>query len=234
MDYVMTNYGLTKDKPNDCYARVVNVHSYTEEDVAEAIVRRNIGISKAEVLAMMQAVAEIELEWMEGGNSINSRLAHFHPTIPGGYGEGEYPKDAAIRITPSKELVEAAKRIRLRRVEAVNPMHIEFVHDVKSNTTNDRVTCGGTVKIRGHNLKIEGKDPSVGISFTSVEDPEAIYRIPAIDVVVNNPSELMVIAPAMFAGEQVTLKIVTQYTSGKRTLNAPRSVTFDKELTVVQ
>lgn len=233
MDYVLENNLLTKDKPNDRYARVVNVHSYTEEDLAELIVRRNIGISKAEALAMMEAEAEIEMEWLEGGNAVNRRLAHYHPSIPGTYGEGEYPAEAVIRITPSKELTEAAKKIPLRHVEAVNPIHIDFVIDVKSSTTNDKVTRGGTVKITGHNLKVAGKDPSVCIEFLSQEDPEAIYRVPQIDILINNPSELMVVAPMMVPGEKVVLKITTQYSHSTKELKAPRSVSFGKELTVV-
>jgi hypothetical protein len=182
---------------------------------------------------MLEAASEIQSEWLAAGSSINLRLAHFHPAIPGNYEEGEYPTEAVIRITPSKEVAEAAKKIPLRHVEAVNPMHIEFVRDVKSGTTNDKVTRGGTVKITGHNLKIAGDKPEVGIKFTSVEDPEAIYHIPAVDIVTNNPSELMIIAPVvMVIGEKVTLKVTTQY-SGSKNLKTLHSATFEKELTVV-
>jgi hypothetical protein len=233
MDYVLENNLLTKDKPNDRYARVVNQHSYTEEDLAAVIARRNIGISKPEALAMLEAASEIQLEWLAAGSSINLRLAHFHPSIPGSYEEGEYPTEALIRITPSKEVAETAKKIPLRHVEAVNPIHIEFVYDVKSGTTNDKVTRGGTVKITGHNLKIAGDNPAVGIEFISLEDPEAIYRIPAVDIVTNNPSELMIIAPMMVTGEKVALKVTTQYVNSAKTLKTPRSVTFERELTVV-
>jgi hypothetical protein len=131
-------------------------------------------------------------------------------SIPGAFEEGEYPKEADIKITASKEVAETAKKIPLRHVEAVNSMRTDFVHDVKSNTTNDKVTRGGTVKITGHNLKIAGDLPSVGAEFISREDPEAIYPIPSVDIITNNPSELMVIAPAMVAGEPVVFKVTTQ------------------------
>jgi hypothetical protein len=233
IDYVLENNLLTKDKPNDRRARVVNVHSYTEDDLAIAIAKRNMGISKPEALAMLEAASEIQLEWLAEGNSINLRLIHLHPSIPGAFEEGQYPKEAAIKITPSKEVAEVAKKIHLRHVEAVSPMRIDFVHDVKSNTTNDKVTRGGTVKITGHNLKIAGEDPTVRAEFISVEDPEAIYPIPAQDLIINNPSELMVIAPAMVLDELVVFKVTTQYSNGATLLKTPRSITFDRELTVV-
>jgi hypothetical protein len=232
IDYVLEDNLLTPKEPNDRYARVVNVQSRSESDLAEAISKRNIGISKAEALAMLEAASEIQLEWLAEGHSINLRLAHFHPSIPGAFEEGEYPKEAAIRITASKEVAETAKTIPLRHVEAVNPIHIDFVHDVKSDTTNSKVTRGGSVKITGHNLKIAGIEPAVGVEFISVEDPEAIYPVPAQDIIINNPSELLIIAPQMVTGEEVQLKVTTQYSGSLKGLKTPRSVTFGKKLTV--
>jgi hypothetical protein len=107
------------------------------------------------------------------------------------------------------------------------------VHDVKSDTTNNSVTSGGSVKISGHNLKITGIDPSVGIEFVSVEDPEAVYPVAVQDIVINNPSELLIIAPMMISGEEVMLKVTTQYSHGAKALKAPRSVTFERKLSVV-
>ncbi|MDR1436663.1 MAG: DUF4469 domain-containing protein, partial [Candidatus Symbiothrix sp.] len=187
-----------------------------------------------EVLAVLEATSEIQLEWLKAGHSVNLRLMHLHPSIPGSYEEGEYPKEAVIRITPSKEVNEAAKKISLRHVEPVYPMRVEYVHDTKSNTTNDKITSGGTVKITGHNLKVEGTLPAVGLEFVSVEDPEAIYPVPIGDFVINNPSELILTAPTMVSGEKVILKITTQYSNNNtRLLKTPRSVTFERELTVV-
>ena len=234
IDFVLDDNPLTKDNPNDRRARVVNQRTYTEVDLAEAIAGRNIGISKLESLAGLEAQAEFIMKWVAEGNTVNLRTAHYHFSIPGVYEEDEYPKEAVIRITPSKELAEIAKKVPLRHVEPVAPMRINFIHDVKSNTTNDKVTRGGTVKISGHNLKIMGKEGvAVGAEFISREDPDAIYPIPAVDVIVNNPSELIVIAPQMVAGEPVVFRVTTQYTSGGTLLKAPRSFTFEKELTVV-
>jgi hypothetical protein len=232
IDYVLEYNSLTKDKPNDRRARVVNQRSYTEEELSAAIAGRNIGISKPEALAMLEAEAEIIHEWIAGGNSINLKTAHYHPSIPGAYEEGEYPKEAVIRITPSKEISEIARTIPLRHVEPVAQISIDFIHDVKSDTSNDKVTIGGTVKITGHNLKITGDKPGVGAEFISLEDPEAIYPIPEVDIIINHPSELMVIAPKMTVGEPVVFKVTTQYSHGKTDLKEPRSFTFEKELTV--
>jgi hypothetical protein len=233
IDYVLESNPLTRDKPNDRRARAVNVHSCTEEDLAEAISKRNMGISKPEALAMLAALTQIQMEWITAGHSINLSMAHFHPSIPGAYEEGTYPKEAAYRITPSKEVAMAAKMIPLRHVEPVNPIRIAFVNDVKSNTTNDLITGGGTVKITGHHLKIAGTaEFAVGVEFIST-DTGTVYAIPAQDLIINYPSELMIIAPLMTSGEKVALRVTTQYSGGATLLKKPRSITFERELTIV-
>ncbi|MDR0348656.1 MAG: DUF4469 domain-containing protein, partial [Tannerella sp.] len=64
-------------------------------------------------------------------------------------------------------------------------------------------------------------------------DTGTVYAVPEQDLIINNPSELMIIAPLMTSGEKVILKITTQYASGGTMLKKPRSITFEKELTVV-
>jgi hypothetical protein len=232
IDYTLKENLLTKGKPNDLRAQVVNQRTHAESDLAEAIAKRNIGVSKPEALAILEARAEILMEWIADGDAVNLRLEHYHASIPGAYEEDEHPKEAVLNITPSKELTAIMKTVPLRHVDAVNPIGIDFVHDVKTNTTNDKITRGGTVKIKGRNLKIAGEKPEVGGEFISREDPEAIYCIPPVDIITNNPAELVIIAPAMVAGEPVVLKVTTQF-SGTTVLKTPRSITFDKALTVV-
>jgi hypothetical protein len=233
VEYVFKDNPLTSQDPNDRIALVVNGRSHSASDLAEAIAKRNIGISKVEALAILEAATEIQLEWLAEGCSINTRLAHFHPSIPGTYREGEFPKEAAIRITPSKEVAELARKIQLQHVEPTNPIRIESVHDVKSDTINDKITGGGTVKIRGHNIRIAGINPTVCVEFVNADTPTTAHPVPAQDMIVNNPSELIIVAPVMTSGEKVQLKITTQYSSGNKDLKMPRSMTFDKKLTVV-
>jgi hypothetical protein len=233
IEYVLEDNLLTEDKANDSYARVVNVRSLTDNDLAEAIAERNLGISKPEVLAMLEACAQIQLKWLASGNAVNTQLAHFHYAIPGTYAEGEHPTEAIVRITPSKMLSEAVKKNTLREIEPLVPIRIERVEDMKSGTTNEFITNLGNVKIYGHNLKIEGKKPGVGVRFVSLEDPGAIYPVPAVDIITNNPKELVIMAPHMVVGEPVQLEITTQFSgSSGRLLNEPRSITYTKTFTV--
>jgi hypothetical protein len=230
--YVLEYNQLTKQDPNDLRARVVDLNSYTEDDLARAISGANIGISLPESRAMLEAAAEILLKWLSAGNAVNLRLLHIHPTIPGKFLDGEYPREAAIRVTASKEVVALAKTIPLRHVEPVSPLRVESVHDVKSDTLNENLTSGGSVKIKGHNIRVTGIEPSVGLEFVNADNAAIVYPVPLEDVIVNNPSELIILAPSMPSGEEVFFKITTQY-AGAKDRKEPLSFTFTKRLTVV-
>jgi hypothetical protein len=239
VEYVLKDNVLTGEDVNDFYAMVVNQKTFTEEDLAQDIADSNIGISKAEALAMLEARAKIITKRLQEGYSVNTQLAHYHPVIQGVYHEGEYPSEVTIKITAAKKVAEIAKLIKVRKVEQSAVIHIEQVQDTESGTTNDKITKGGTVKIFGYNLKVEDDTPpdaSVGVDFISISSGSGYaYRVPANRIVVNKPKELHVIAPSnMLTGEKVKIRVTTKYPgSGGKPLKTPRTITFFKEFTVV-
>ncbi|MDR0729224.1 MAG: DUF4469 domain-containing protein [Prevotellaceae bacterium] len=236
IQYVLEKNLLTEDQPNDFRARPVNVRSMTEDDLADEIADANVGISKAEALALLEAQAMIEKRWIAAGHAINLRLVHLHPSIPGNYERGHHPTNAVIRVTPSKEVTELAKTIPLQVVEAGSVIRVDSVFDVKTGTMDEKVTRGGTLKIAGHHLKIVGGTHGPGsIVFVSRTTVGTEYVVPAVDIVTNNPSELIVVIPAtMVADEKVVIRITTYYSG---TIAAPlktaHTMTYEQELTVV-
>ncbi len=68
------------------------------------------------------------------------------------------------------------------------------------------------------------------ISFQFNQSSEEETRVDASDLVINNPSELLIMIPELAAGTY-KLKVCTQYAKGQL-LKEPRTVIFDKELTV--
>ena len=59
----------------------------------------------------------------------------------------------------------------------------------------------------------------------------AATKVDEADIVINNPSELMIIIPALPAGTY-QLEVTTQYSMGKQWLKEPRTRLFEKTLTV--
>jgi hypothetical protein len=106
---------------------------------------------------------------------------------------------------------------------------VEQVIDVKTGSVNDLLTPNRNLKIAGHKIKVAGDSAANGIYFVNRSTSERT-RVDDSDVVVNNPSELIVVIPALEAGTYL-LEITTQYSVGLM-LKEPRTAKFDKPLTV--
>ena len=72
----------------------------------------------------------------------------------------------------------------------------------------------------------------MGIVFRSMDDPEATYTVAPDDIVVNNPSEVMIIIPELIK-DTYKLEMTTQFSVGQQLLNEPRTAVFDKILEVI-
>ena len=106
---------------------------------------------------------------------------------------------------------------------------ITQVTDVKTGTVNDKLTPNRNLKIKGYKLKLAGDNTAVGVYFINQTTGERT-KVDADEIVSNNPSELMIIVPALAAGSY-TLEVTSQYAVGSTT-KEPRTATFDKPLTV--
>jgi hypothetical protein len=87
--------------------------------------------------------------------------------------------------------------------------------------------CQTAVK-RGK-MKITGDNPQTGIYFEK-EDGSQSFKVSENDIIVNNPSELIVAVPPLAAG-RYRLVIRTQYAVGAM-LKKIRTEVFEKILTV--
>jgi len=103
------------------------------------------------------------------------------------------------------------------------------VTDVKSGSVNDQITPNRNLKIKGYKLKLAGDNANVGVYFVNKDTAERT-KVDASDIVTNNPSELVIVIPALKAGAY-TLEVTSQYSVGAL-LKEPRTASFDKALTV--
>ncbi|WP_244887107.1 DUF4469 domain-containing protein [Tannerella forsythia] len=109
-------------------------------------------------------------------------------------------------------------------------LYIGQVEDMKSRTVNEVLTPGFNLRVTGTKLRVVGDKPGVGIFFRETVTNTAT-KVDEADIVVNNPSELMIIIPALPAGTY-QLEVTTQYSTGNKLLKEVRSAVFDRPLTV--
>jgi len=105
---------------------------------------------------------------------------------------------------------------------------IAQVTDVKSGSVNDMITPGRNLKIIGNKLRISGND-TCGIFFIN-QVTGVSSKVDVSDIVVNNPSELIIVIPELAPGTY-KLEVKTQF-SGSVLLKDPRTFTIDNLLTV--
>lgn len=108
---------------------------------------------------------------------------------------------------------------------------IEQVTDVRTSSVNDLLTPNRNLKIAGYKIKIAGSNAANGVYFINRSTSERI-KVEEADIVVNNPSELIVIIPALDPGAYL-LEVTTQY-AVSFFLKEPRSTLFGRVLTVKQ
>ena len=225
------------DNPNDLIARVSSERSLSIKDICQSAVAR--GGADISAAAMEHAV-NLWLKEMGyrlcDGFSANAQWFTVHPSIKGVF---DSPSE---KFSPEKHTVAfdfnqgSLLRKELATVDvqilgvADSSLFIAQVIDVKTGSVNDLLTPNRNLRISGSKIKIAGDDPDNGVYFANQSG--ALMKVDDSDIVNNNPSELIIVIPALAAGEY-QVKIITQYSSSNASLKEPRTVTFDRVLTVV-
>ncbi|MDR0427151.1 MAG: DUF4469 domain-containing protein [Dysgonamonadaceae bacterium] len=232
---------LTKENLNDFIARVDSEVSLTVKDIAEsAALRGGADVSAA----TMEHATNLWLKEMAyrlcDGFSINAGWFTASVHIKGTF---DSPTE---HFNPDKHrvLFEFHQGAELRRelstvtVEVLGLAEsgtvIAQVTDMRTGSVDNLLTPDRNLRITGQKIKVVGDEPGVGILFRSVEDPDAIYRVDPADIIINNPSEVIIVIP-MLIPDTYRLEITTQFANDNRfVLKQPRTAVFNRILTVTQ
>jgi hypothetical protein len=227
---------LTQDNPNDYIARVESERSLGVSDICEtAVARGGADISAATMEHAVNLFFKEMGYQLCDGYSVNTGWFVANVQIRGTF-------DSPTETFNSEKhglLFEFHQGARLRKeleqvsVEVLGVAgtgsEIAQVVDVKTGSVNDLLTPGRNLKITGYKLKIAGENAGNGVWFMD-QASGARTKVDATDVVVNNPSELIVVTPELSAGTY-QLEVTTQYVVSSL-FKEPRTTVFGKTLTV--
>lgn len=227
---------LTPD-PNDFTARVSSERSLSVADICHsAATRGGADVSDA---AMSHAV-ELFLKEMAyrlcDGFAVNTGYFTAVPVVRGVFLNPNETFDPQRHTLQFQFTQGELMRREIEDVEvkimgvAETGLYIGQVEDMKSRTVNEVLTPGFNLRVTGTKLRVVGDKPGVGIFFRETVTNTAT-KVDEGDIVVNNPSELMIIIPALPAGTY-QLEVTTQYSTGNKLLKEVRSAVFDRPLTV--
>ena len=227
---------LTPD-PNDFTARVSSERSLSVADICHSTATR--GGADVSDAAMSHAV-ELFLKEMAyrlcDGFAVNTGYFTAMPVVRGVFLNPNETFDPQRHTLQFQFTQGELMRREIEDVEvkimgvAETGLYIGQVEDMKSRTVNEVLTPGFNLRVTGTKLRVVGDKPGVGIFFRETATNTAT-KVDEGDIVINNPSELMIIIPALPAGTY-QLEVTTQYSMGKQWLKEPRTSVFEKTLTV--
>jgi nucleoid DNA-binding protein len=229
---------ILTDNPNDFIARVNSERSFDVKDVCtSAVTRGGADISAA---AMEHAVNLFLKEMAYNlcdGFSINTGWFTASAHIKGVFDSPNetFNRDKHTLSFDFQQGSQLRREIDNVAVEilgvADHALSIAKVTDVKTGSVNDLLTAGRNLKISGHKLKIAGDNAANGVYLVNQTTGERV-KTDASDIVTNNPSELIILVPALPAGTY-KVEVTTQYGNNIKTLlKEPRTTVLDKVLTV--
>lgn len=217
---------LTVDNKEDKILLLESAGNLTLKDVLKEMKREDTGLRQEtidHVVALFQRkVAELVLN----GYSVNTGLFRAVPQFRGIVEDGVWnPKKNSIYVSilQDKELREAIADTTVKILgEKGDAAYILGSEDTSTRATDGTATAGRNYRLRGRLIKVAGDDPAVGITLT--DSTGATQKLSDDMLVVNNPSELIILLPAALADGTYTLTVTTQYTGAGKLLKSPRSI----------
>ncbi|GHV81404.1 hypothetical protein AGMMS49944_31950 [Spirochaetia bacterium] len=234
LDYTTEENDLTEN-PDNFRAQVTNVTSYTQEEIVNRIMNIGAGLTRSDVVSVLEAEKQVMAGIIAEGSAINTELFNAFPSIHGVFTSPADPVDGVTRkvkcnLHAGTALRDAVKQVRTRHITAAakGPV-ITTVTDVKTGSMNNLLTPGRDVRIAGVKLRIAGEEAFIGLFF--VPPGGEPIKVDPSDIVVNNHAELIACIPPLPAGTY-QVRIITQYSGSGRFLKTAHTETFNKLLTV--
>ena len=227
---------LTED-PDDFYAKVISERTLSTDDICASAVERGNAPTTKEAMKINVDLFFKEMGYqLKDGYSVNTGYFLVSPVIKGIF---RSIRDKFDRTRHSLYFLFNQGEILRKEIDEVEVeitgvgeagLQIIEVVDFKTGSVNDRITPDRSLRIRGEKLKLAGENPNVGVYFVNEATGELI-KVDADEIVDNKPSELVVVVPRLEAGLYF-VQVTTQFSSGNIPLKEPRTVTFEKILSV--
>lgn len=217
---------LLTDDPNDFVAVPVIVGSIGITEIIDELKKEGMEIKTETAVDILTRFNRKVKDFVQMGFSVNTGLVYIKPAIKGSFTDKTWnPEKHSVyfNIIQSAILREAAKTAKVDILgEQASPMSIFSITDKATNKTDGTLTKGKNAEIKGTYIKIAGDNSENGIYLTNVET-KAKIKVEASDIVINEPSRLMILVPTTLEAGSYELSITTQGSTGATLLKEPRT-----------
>ena len=200
LSYYLLDNPVTIDE-TDLKAQPLTNGSKDADDLVEYMIARGSTVTKAEAKATLQELLEASAHFLKEGYNLNLPLFKAGFSISGVFTSEDDVFDSSrhqlnINLQLGGELKGIPQQIKLMKVEGNPSLPLpKTLFDVSSQTTNNRLTPGGTVKVTGKRMKIDAKQPTQGVFLVN-----GTKTVPVTTLVTSRPSELVMVLPNLSKG----------------------------------
>jgi hypothetical protein len=202
----------------------------------DAVMDEGIELKRETVEDIVTRYNRVAAGFAARGWNVNTGLVYLRAIITGAILGKKYdPERNGIYILATqgpeirKELKDTTVEILGEKADVIDVFQ---VINLQTKVADGTLTRNRNAQIEGSYIRIAGANPSVGVYLENVNNGTE-YKFTEEYIVINNPSKLMVLIPSDVAEGTYRLKIVTQFTSSGKLLNAPRQTVFGQELIVI-
>lgn len=219
---------LTQEDPNDFVAIPVYNGSMDIAGVVEALKKEGMEFKTETAIDIITRFNRKTMELLLSGYSVNTGLVYMRASIKGRFYDQVWDKEkhsVYMSMNQSIELKNACTNAEVEIVGKQNgPMRLSSIINKKDGKTNAPLTKGYNAEIRGAYIKIDGDSPKNGITLRNLNSGVET-NLPIENVIVNNPSKLLILIPTELESGHYELSVTTQY--GKNALlKTPRTETI--------
>lgn len=225
---------LTAD-PNDYMASVVVNGSIDAVDIVDELVKEGMELKRETVVDIVTRYNRKAAELVLSGYNVNTGLVYMRPVIKGAFYDKTWNAETNsvyVSINQGMDLRNAVAETTVEILgEQSDPLEILSLTDTTTGKTDGTLTKGRNAELKGSYLKIAGESADCGVSFTNTAT-KAVTKLAAGDIVLNEPSRLLIMVPATLEAGEYELSVTTQFSGGNTTLKQPRVVVFDTPIVI--
>lgn len=217
---------LTAD-PNDYMASADVIDSIDLSAIVDELVKEGMEIKRETVVDIISRYNRKAAELVVSGYNVNTGLVYMRPVIKGAFYDKVWNPETNPVYVAINQGMDLRNAIAETTVEILgiqsDPLEIISLTDSTTGKTDGTLTKGRNAELKGSYLKIVGENADCGVSFTNTATKE-VTKLDMADIVINEPSRLLILVPATLAAGEYELSVTTQYSGGNNVLKQPRTV----------
>ena len=217
---------LTEDK-GDFIAIPQTNGSLTVKDIVNDLIAEGMEIKTETATDIITRFNRKAAERVLSGYNVNAGLVYMRPVIKGVFRDKVWNPvihGLYVAMNQGYDLRNAVAETTVEILgEQANPLEIFNITDNTTGATDGILTKGRNAELKGSYLKIAGENPACLVTFRNIETQQET-KLPMQDIVLNEPSRLLILVPASLVAGEYELSVTTQFSGGNSLLKQPRTV----------